>query len=151
MGGLASPSHQLPFETLSILIIQFPSQSTSIPPFPLPLPTVSPNLHSIPNLTSDGTPVSEIQRLRDHWLNTYSWRTHESSLNAELPQFTLPVQVDGFGTLTIHFVHKRSSRENAIPLIFVHGWPGSFLEIRKVLDELTEPSEEGAQAFHVVA
>ena len=99
----------------------------------------------------DGTPVSEMERLRTHWLTKYNWRTHETQLNAQLPQFTVPVQVDGFRELTIHFVHKRSSRKDAIPLIFVHGWPGSFIEVLKVIQELTEPSEEGEQAFHVIA
>jgi hypothetical protein len=38
-----------------------------------------------------------------------------------LPQYTTEIAVDGFGTLNIHFVHKRSQVENAIPLLFVHG------------------------------
>lgn len=34
---------------------------------------------------------------------------------------------------------------NAIPILFVHGWPGSFIEIEKALPELN------AAGFHVVA
>lgn len=97
----------------------------------------------------DGTPVSEVERLRDHWLNKYDWRKHEAAIN-ELPQFTLPIDVDDFGELTIHFVHQKSSSPNAIPLIFIHGWPGSFYEVRKILPLLTEPKED-EQAFHVIA
>jgi hypothetical protein len=29
--------------------------------------------------------------------------------------------VDGHGTLSIHYVHQRSSIPGAIPLLFVHG------------------------------
>jgi len=47
--------------------------------------------------------------------------------------------------MTIHFVHKKSPSAAAIPLIFVHGRPGSFHEVHKILPLLTE------QAFHVVA
>ena len=97
----------------------------------------------------DGTPVNEIERLVDHWLNNYDWRVHEAQLNT-LPQFTLPIQVDGFDILTIHFVHQRSTSPDAIPLLFIHGWPGHFQEVSKILPLLTNPPA-GEQPFHVVA
>lgn len=99
-----------------------------------------------------GIPVPQLQKLIEYWKTDYlpKWRHHEALLN-ELPMFTLPVASDGFGTLDIHFVHARSPRPNAIPLLFVHGWPGSFLEVTKMLRALTEPEEDDAQAFHVVA
>jgi len=93
--------------------------------------------------------VSEIERLRNHWLHNYDWRVHEAKIN-ELPQFTVPIDVDEFGEMTIHFVHQKSNIEGAIPLIFVHGWPGSFYEVHKILPLLTQP-KNGEQAFHVVA
>lgn len=99
-----------------------------------------------------GVPADRMQKLLDHWRSDYlpRWRQHEAKLN-ELPMFTLPVESDGFGTLDIHFVHARSTRRDAIPLLFVHGWPGSFLEVAKMLHGLTEPEDDGSQAFHVVA
>jgi hypothetical protein len=51
----------------------------------------------------------------------YDWRKHERALNEELPQFTCNINVEGFGSLNIHFVHKKSCEENGIPLLFVHG------------------------------
>lgn len=52
-----------------------------------------------------------------------------------MPQFTTSIDVGDFGALTIHFVHARavSSKKKAIPLLFLHGWPGSFMEIEKGL------------------
>lgn len=99
-----------------------------------------------------GVPVPRMQELLNYWKNDYlpKWRQHEAKLN-ELPMFTMPVTSDGFGTLNIHFLHARSTRQNAIPLLFVHGWPGSFLEVTKMLKGLTEPADERAQAFHVIA
>ncbi len=42
-------------------------------------------------------------------------------------------------SLQLHFVHERSSDPNAIPLIFSHGWPGSFIEAFKMIRKLTDP------------
>ncbi|KAI0393174.1 alpha/beta-hydrolase [Xylariaceae sp. FL0594] len=97
-----------------------------------------------------GAPLEAVRRIATHWGTAYDWRKAESSLN-ELPHFTTTLQADGFEPLQVHFVHKRSSRPDAVPLIFVHGWPGSFLEVTKLLGPLTEPEDASAQAFHVVA
>ncbi|KAJ7093790.1 Alpha/Beta hydrolase protein [Mycena epipterygia] len=97
-----------------------------------------------------GVPLADAKRLVSRWKDGYDWRKHEAQLNAELPQFTRDIVVDGFGTLNIHYVHKRSALENAIPLLFVHGWPGSFFEARKITPLLTEVRPD-QPSFHVVA
>ena len=51
----------------------------------------------------------------------------------------------------MHFVHHRSNRTDAIPLLFLHGWPGSFLEVEYILDGLLNPPNPSSPAFHVVA
>ncbi|KIW18400.1 hypothetical protein PV08_02688 [Exophiala spinifera] len=103
-----------------------------------------------------GTPNAEIDRLARYWRDKFDWRTVEARLNAELPQFTTKIDVDGFGAFDVHFVHATSKAEGAIPLIFVHGWPGSFLEVSKILPLLVDANgegngEKGTQSFHVVA
>ncbi|KAF9453152.1 alpha/beta-hydrolase [Macrolepiota fuliginosa MF-IS2] len=97
-----------------------------------------------------GAPLSDIQRLVAYWKDKYDWRKHEAELNAELPQFTRDIEVEGFGSLNVHYIHKKSSVPTAIPLLFVHGWPGSFLEARKILPLLVQDSPEHP-SFHVVA
>ncbi|KAJ3534885.1 hypothetical protein NMY22_g6724 [Coprinellus aureogranulatus] len=97
-----------------------------------------------------GAPLSDIKRLVARWKDGYDWRTHEAELNAELPQFTQTIAVDGHGELEVHFVHKRSEVGGAIPLLFVHGWPGSFIEVRKILPLLVDASSDHP-SFHVVA
>ena len=47
-------------------------------------------------------------------------------------------------------MHKRSPSSTAIPLLYCHGWPGGVLEVRKIIDKLTTPTNEGEPAFHVV-
>ncbi|KAJ6554825.1 Alpha/Beta hydrolase protein [Mycena capillaripes] len=97
-----------------------------------------------------GAPLADVKRLVSRWKDDYSWRKHEALLNAELPQFTRDIIVDGFGTLNIHYVHKKSELETAIPLLFVHGWPGSFIEARKITPLLTAVHPD-RPSFHVVA
>jgi pimeloyl-ACP methyl ester carboxylesterase len=73
----------------------------------------------------------------------------EAKLN-EWPQYTGSIEVDSHGINEVHFVHQPSPVKNAIPLLFVHGWPGSFLEVTKILPLLME-GEESYPAFHVGA
>jgi epoxide hydrolase len=49
-------------------------------------------------------------------------------------------RIDG---LSVHFLHLRSPRPDAIPLIMTHGWPGSFLELERTLGPLSDPAAHG--------
>jgi len=95
-----------------------------------------------------GTPLADVKRLAEKW-QTWDWREAEKKLN-KLPHFHTDIEVTGFGTLDIHFIHQKSDVAGAIPLLFVHGWPGSFIEVAKILPLLTNSSGDGP-AFHVVA
>ncbi|KAJ6443484.1 putative serine hydroxymethyltransferase, mitochondrial [Purpureocillium lavendulum] len=97
-----------------------------------------------------GAPLTDVKRLAERWRDGFDWRAQEAKLN-QVPQFTTKVHVDGFGELNIHFVYKKSTRKGAIPLLFCHGWPGSFYEVLKILPLLTEPEDPDAPAFDVVA
>ncbi|MBX7481398.1 epoxide hydrolase family protein [Qipengyuania qiaonensis] len=94
---------------------------------------------------SQGTKLAALKELVAYWRIEYDWRRCEARLN-DIGQFT--TDIDG---LSIHFLHKRSSREDAMPLVITHGWPGSVIEFLGVIDELVEPSDPDAMAFHVVA
>lgn len=101
-----------------------------------------------------GSPLDHIERFTEYWKRSYEWKKHEAELNEELPQFTLPISVKDHGTLQAHFVHQKSQRSTAgkiIPLLFVHGWPGSFIEVRKILPLLTNPEGDDDPVFDVVA
>ncbi|KAJ6779815.1 hypothetical protein PWT90_01507 [Aphanocladium album] len=90
----------------------------------------------------------KIKRLAEYWKTGFDWRAQEAKLN-ELPHFTTHVQVEGFGELGMHFIHQRGKDDDSIPLLFCHGWPGSFLEVTKILPLLTNPKT--GPSFHVVA
>ena len=85
-----------------------------------------------------GMPMSYLRELVDYWRGTYDWRAEEAKLN-ELDHYR--TTIDG---QSIHFIHARSSRDDAFPLLITHGWPGSIVEFLDVIPKLTEE-------FHVVA
>ncbi|THG99588.1 hypothetical protein EW026_g2785 [Hermanssonia centrifuga] len=102
-----------------------------------------------------GVPRPTLERLLIHWRTSFlpRWQEHEEVLNA-LPQFTRSIEVDGHGVFTAHYVHKQSTHnpKGAIPLLFLHGWPGHFNEVSKLLPFLTTPpANAGYPSFHVVA
>jgi pimeloyl-ACP methyl ester carboxylesterase len=79
-----------------------------------------------------GTSLDFMRALVDHWRLQFDWRGVEARLN-ELPHFT--TEIDG---LQIHFVHRRSSGGDPIPLIATHGWPSTFVELTPLLEALPE-------------
>ena len=96
---------------------------------------------------SQGVQLATIQELARYWETDYDWRKAEAKLNA-LPQFT--TEIDG---VDIHFIHVKSSHENALPLIMTHGWPGSVMEMIDSVGPLTDPTAHGGSAedaFHLV-
>ncbi|QRW15236.1 epoxide hydrolase [Ceratobasidium sp. AG-Ba] len=98
-----------------------------------------------------GVPLAVLKPTIEYWRTQYNWRTVEERLNRTLPQFTTDIETVSNGIQKLHFVHKRSGNPAAIPLIFVHGWPGNFLEVSKMIDELTNPKDSKSPSFHVVA
>jgi len=89
---------------------------------------------------SQGAQLAKIQELVRYWGTGYDWREAEAKLNA-LPQFI--TEIDG---LDIHFIHVRSAHPGALPMIMTHGWPGSVLELLKVIGPLTDPAAHGGRA-----
>jgi hypothetical protein len=97
--------------------------------------------------TAYGMPLGTVRRLAERWQTGYDWREHEARLN-EFPQYT--TTIDG---QNIHFLHIRSAEKGAVPLLLLHGWPGSVLEFAGMIGPLTDPRAHGgdpARAFDVV-
>jgi pimeloyl-ACP methyl ester carboxylesterase len=98
---------------------------------------------------SQGVPLSYVADVCRYWAEEYDWRHRERLLN-RFDQFV--TTIDG---LDVHFIHVRSPRPDAVPLLLSHGWPGSIVEFAKVIGPLTDPEPladgSAAPAFHVVA
>lgn len=88
-----------------------------------------------------------LEDLCSYWMNTFDWKA----------------QLDFFATFhhyryrakegSVHFIHEKGAGPSPMPLIVTHGWPGSFLEMLKVLPLLTDPATHGfdaADSFDVV-
>jgi len=94
-----------------------------------------------------GVPVEYLRELLDYWQNKFDWRTVENRINSFA---NLRIVVDD---LTVHCVHLRGSGRCAIPIVLVHGWPSSFVEMLDLAAHLAHPTSKGgdeADAFEVV-
>lgn len=95
-----------------------------------------------------GAPLADVKRLAKCWQDGFDWRAAETKLN-QLPQYHRRMKVPDFEALDIHYIHQPSNSSTAIPLLFVHGWPGSYIEVAKLLPILQQ--ENQGVSFHVVA
>ena len=94
-----------------------------------------------------GVPVSYLRELAEYWRGGFDWRAQEARLNS-WPQYI--TQIDG---QKIHFLHVRSPEPDAMPLLLLHGWPGSVVEFTRVIGPLSDPRAHGdasAPAFDLV-
>jgi pimeloyl-ACP methyl ester carboxylesterase len=95
-----------------------------------------------------GTDPAYLSRLVDYWRTGFDWRDQEAWLNS-FPQFVS--QVADFG---IHYVRARGRGAAPIPVLLLHGWPGSFVQMLDLVPLLADPAAHGrpdAVAFDVVA
>lgn len=94
-----------------------------------------------------GTNLAYMKELIDYWQNQFDWREQEKLIN-RFAHFC--ANVDG---LNIHFIHERGKGENPLPLILLHGWPSSFIQMLKIIPLLTKSeSHDGnkADSFDVI-
>jgi microsomal epoxide hydrolase len=95
-----------------------------------------------------GTSVDYLRGLVDYWRSGFDWRAHEARLNA-LPQFKIERP-----DYDLHFLHVPGKGPDPIPLLLMHGWPGSVFEFMDIIPRLADPASFGgdpADAFTVVA
>ncbi|MFL6600158.1 MAG: epoxide hydrolase family protein [Steroidobacteraceae bacterium] len=95
-----------------------------------------------------GPPVAYMKAFIEHWLDRYDWRVHEERLNA-FPHFVTHIDEH-----RIHFIHQAGKGPAPIPLVLTHGWPGSIIEMLKIIPLLTDPAAHGADpadAFTIIA
>jgi len=84
-----------------------------------------------------GTEQAFLRSVIERWRDGYDWRRTEAEFN-------------GWGSFVttaagqrVHLLHARSDDDHAIPLVLVHGWPGSIVEFLDVMPLLCEK-------FHLV-
>ncbi len=95
-----------------------------------------------------GTERAYLGELLAYWMNEFDWRAQEARINA-FDQFTTEID-----DVNMHFIHQRSANPEAMPLLIVHGWPGSISEFLDIIPPLVDPAAHGGDiedSFHVIA
>lgn len=84
----------------------------------------------------------------EFWKTKYDWKERENFLN-QFPQFRMSVQ-----GLKIHYLHVKPTKTEGlkvIPLLLVHGWPGTVREFYEMIPLLTTPQPNRDFVFEIVA
>ena len=95
-----------------------------------------------------GTDLTYLRSLVEYWHDQYDWRQHEARLNG-FQHFTVPLS-----GIELHYIHQPGIGPQPMPLLLLHGWPGSVWEFHKLLPLLTDPArfgDDAQDAFTVVA
>lgn len=106
-----------------------------------PLPEVSP-LDAEP--WKFGTDLAWLKNLKNKFETQWDWGTLEKKIS-RYDQFLVNYQ-EGSDELDLHYVHVKSPRSDAIPIILLHGWPGTFLDFYPIVNALTNPSSKDLPA-----
>ncbi|KAM9847397.1 LOW QUALITY PROTEIN: epoxide hydrolase 1 [Aulostomus maculatus] len=86
-----------------------------------------------------------LKKVVSYWRHQFDWKQQVDVLN-KYPHFK--TKIEG---LDVHFIHVRPphrTNQKVVPLMLVHGWPGSFYEFYKILPLLTE-NQDGV-VFEVI-
>jgi pimeloyl-ACP methyl ester carboxylesterase len=78
-----------------------------------------------------GSSLNYIRDLADYWLNHFDWRKTEDDIQ-QYPNYI--AEIEG---IKIHFLHIKGNGRVSVPMVITHGWPGSFLEMMKIIPMLT--------------
>lgn len=95
-----------------------------------------------------GTDLDWLREIVTYWRDGFDWRAEEARLNATLPGER--VRVRG---LDLHFARVPGRGPAPMPLLLLHGWPSSFVEMHRLAPMLADPAAHGgdpADAFDVV-
>ena len=82
-----------------------------------------------------GTNLSYLKELVSYWGSEFDWRKQEEQINS-FPQFMTEI-----GGLKIHFIYIKGQGKNPIPLLLLHGWPSTFIQMLKIAPLLSGPGK----------
>jgi microsomal epoxide hydrolase len=99
-----------------------------------------------------GANLEFLRELVEHWRTRYDWRAWEATLN-RWPQRRVAVPAGDYGDIRLHYLIERGSGPKPMPLLLLHGWPGSVFEFYKIIEPLAHPERFGGaveDAFTVI-
>jgi pimeloyl-ACP methyl ester carboxylesterase len=95
-----------------------------------------------------GTNLKYLKTISKYWIKNFNWKKNEIKINKFSNFLT---KVDG---INIHFIKEKGSGSNPMPLLILHGWPGSIVEFLDIIQKLAHPERFGGKkedAFDVIA
>ncbi|KAG8528412.1 uncharacterized protein KY384_007330 [Bacidia gigantensis] len=95
-----------------------------------------------------GVTQAWLTKARDHWLNEFDWRACEAHINS-FPNFKAAIEHDG-ETLSVHFLALFSKKSDAVPVVSIHGWPGSILEYVPQLGLISREYTPETLPYHII-
>ncbi|KAL4959819.1 epoxide hydrolase family protein [Aspergillus stella-maris] len=103
------------------------------------------------NKTNYGIIRSWMSAAKETWLDEseFSWRAQEKYINS-FPNFKIPVSDSEVGDVSMHFTALFSKRSDAVPILFLHGYPGSFMEFLPMMELLVQKYTPQTLPYHVI-
>lgn len=95
-----------------------------------------------------GVTYDWMKTTKEHWETKYDWKEREKRINS-FPQFTADIEDDGF-TFKIHFAALFSEKEDALPIVWLHGWPGDYLEFLGLLALIKKKYSADKLPYHII-
>ena len=86
---------------------------------------------------------------KETWLTTFDWRQHEARIN-KFPNFKISIDDWESGKTEVHFLALFSAKKDAIPFIFLHGFPSSFLELLPMMELLSDKYTPETLPYHII-
>jgi pimeloyl-ACP methyl ester carboxylesterase len=102
----------------------------------------------------DGPPGPGLASIAEYWATEFDFRRFEDEINNNFSHYLTTVPHPGMGyngSLQIHYIHQVSQRCDAIPILFLHGWPSTSLEWAAIVPSLIAPPNASLPAFHAIA
>lgn len=88
-------------------------------------------------------------KAKDTWLSTFDWRKQESYIN-DFPNFKVIIKETDSCQIDVHFAALFSKKKEAIPIIFLHGFPSSFMDFLPMMDLLRNKYTPENLPYHII-
>lgn len=79
-----------------------------------------------------GAELATVQRLAATWADDYDWRAVEAALNAEMPGVLVTLGAHRVHVARVAATATAPTASTGLPIVLLHGWPSSFVEMRQV-------------------
>lgn len=94
-----------------------------------------------------GSNLAYMRELIEYWRDDFDWREQEARIN-EFDHYRAEIESIG-----IDYMYERGEGDDPTPLVLLHGWPSTFVQMLDIIPLLTDPERHGgdsADSFDVI-